>query len=81
MAKKTAQKIVLELKGAMIDIEKIVSDSDNGDFAVNFTEVMANLGYKRGDVVRIISKLKTEGLWDTEDLLTTIRSGLSILGK
>lgn len=81
LGKKTAQKIVLELKGAMIDIEKIVSDSDNGDFAVNFTEVMANLGYKRGDVVRIISKLKTEELWDPEDLLTTIRNGLSLLGK
>jgi holliday junction DNA helicase RuvA len=81
LGKKTAQKIVLELKGAMIDIEKIVSNTDNGDFAVNFTEVMANLGYKRGDVVRIISTLKKEDLWDTEDLLTTIRNGLSFLGK
>jgi holliday junction DNA helicase RuvA len=81
LGKKTAQKIVLELKGAVVDLEQVVSQLDTGDFTINFTEAMGNLGYKRGEVVATISVLKKEKLWDTEDLMSTIRRGLSLLGK
>ena len=81
LGKKTAQKIVLELKGTMVDLEKVVADMDNGDFTINFTEAMGNLGYKRGEIVSAISTLKKDKLWETDDLLSTIRRGLSLLGK
>ncbi len=81
LGKKTAQKIVLELKGAVVDLEQVVAQLDTGDFTINFTEAMGNLGYKRGEVVATISVLKKEKLWDTEDLMSTIRRGLSLLGK
>jgi holliday junction DNA helicase RuvA len=81
LGKKTAQKIVLELKGDVVDLESIVAKADTGDFAINFTEAMTNLGYKRGEVVSTISALKKNDLWDTDDLMSTVRRGLSLLGK
>jgi holliday junction DNA helicase RuvA len=81
LGKKTAQKIVLELKGAIVDIESVVRDVDNGDFSVNFAEAMTNLGYKRSEVVKLISTLKKDDAWDTGDLLSTIKAGLAIFGR
>jgi holliday junction DNA helicase RuvA len=81
LGKKTAQKIVLELKGAVVDLEQVLAHVDNGDFTISFTEAMTNLGYKRGEVVSTISVLKKEQLWDKEDLMSTLKRGLSLLGK
>jgi holliday junction DNA helicase RuvA len=83
LGKKTAQKIVLELKGAMVDLEKVVADADeskNG-FASNFADAMTNLGYKKSEIVSTISVLKKNQDWNENNLMATIKSGLALLGK
>ena len=82
LGKKTAQKIVLELKGAMVDLEQIVQTADNkSSFASSFADAMANLGYKKSEVIAIISKLKKSQDWDEDNLLATIKKGLELLSK
>jgi Holliday junction DNA helicase RuvA len=83
LGKKTAQKIVLELKGAMVDIEKIALDADDGkgNFASSFADAMSNLGYKKSEIISTISNLKKSQSWNEANLLATIKKGLEVLGK
>ena len=81
LGKKTAQKIILELKGVLVDVESIVGGLKNNDFSINFTDALSNLGYKRGEIVTSITKLKKEDNWDEFNLIGTIKKGLEILAK
>jgi Holliday junction DNA helicase RuvA len=80
---KTAKKIILELKGDVVNIEDIIqSDSDsNAQFSLEFTEALSNLGFKRGEIVSSITKLKKAQDWDEDNLAETIRAGLKVLSK
>jgi holliday junction DNA helicase RuvA len=84
LGKKTAQKIVLELKGALVDIEEVTKQAQhtgNGNFVTSFNDAMMNLGYKKAQVISTISQLKKDENWDEENLLYTIKKGLEILGR
>jgi holliday junction DNA helicase RuvA len=84
LGKKTAQKIVLELKGALVDIEEVTKQAQhtgNGNFVTSFNDAMLNLGYKKVQVISTISQLKKDDNWDEENLLFTIKKGLEILGR
>jgi holliday junction DNA helicase RuvA len=84
LGKKTAQKIVLELKGALVDIEEVTKQAQhtgNGNFVTSFTDAMTNLGYKKIQIISTISQLKKAEDWDEENLLFTIKKGLEILGR
>lgn len=79
---KTAKKIVLELKGGLTDLSRLDSmDNDKTQMALHFTETLSNLGYRRGEIVSVISTLKKQGSWDNEDLATTVKEALKHLGK
>jgi Holliday junction DNA helicase RuvA len=79
---KTAKKIILELKGATTDVAELDKKMDlNSNFALDFVDTLGGLGYKRGEIVAIITKLKTKNLWDENDLVETVRSGLRELGR
>lgn len=81
---KTAKKIILEFKGEGADIALAsveISDPQSKQMAVDFTDTLSNLGYKRGDIVNAISGLKKENLWDTGDLVSTVKSALKYLSK
>ena len=78
---KTAKKIVLELKGAMTDLDSLEKFDSNSQMAVNFTETLANLGYKRGEIVAIITKLKKAKKWDEDNLMDSVKEGLKMLSK
>ena len=78
---KTSKKIVLELKGGNTDIQKLQQSSDNSQMSLDYTEALGNLGYKRGEIVSTISKLKKMGKWQENDLVGTVKNGLEILGS
>ncbi|MEI6729129.1 MAG: Holliday junction branch migration protein RuvA [bacterium] len=79
---KTAKKIVLELKGSLADVDEINSRSEtNSNFASEFVDTLSGLGYKRGEIVALISKLKKQKMWNEEDLVETVRSGLKLLSR
>jgi Holliday junction DNA helicase RuvA len=78
---KTAKKIVLELKGGMTDLDSLDRVDTNSQMSVNFTETLSNLGYKRGEIVAVITKLKKAKKWDDQNLMATIKEGLRLLSK
>lgn len=79
---KTAKKIVLELKGSLADVDEINSRSEtNSNFASEFVDTLGGLGYKRGEIVALISKLKKQKMWNEDDLVETVRSGLKLLSR
>ncbi len=80
---KTAKKIILELKGARADITKIEAIDINmtNDFTVDFVDTLGGLGYKRGEIVSAISRLKRKKAWDEDNLVETVKKGLEELGR
>jgi Holliday junction DNA helicase RuvA len=78
---KTAKKILLELKGAEVDITENTIKMANSKTISNFTETLANLGYKRGQIVAVITQLKNEGLWDENNLMEMVKLGLKYMSK
>lgn len=80
---KTAKKIVLELKGSITDLHKLDDEtkSTGSQTAVEFTETLSNLGFKRGNIVSAISQMKKDGSWDESDLVSMVKKGLKIVGK
>ncbi len=79
---KTAKKIVLELKGQLVDLDsKGNKFPQNDNFTFEFLETLSGLGYKRGEIVSSITRLKKAGLWNEENLVETVRSGLKALGR
>jgi holliday junction DNA helicase RuvA len=81
LGKKTAQKIILELKGVLVDVESIVASFRGNDFSSNYADALGNLGYKRGEVVNTITALKKDGNWDESNLVGTIKKGLELMAK
>lgn len=79
---KTAKKIILELKGAATDMEEMDKKMDvNSNFALDFVDTLGGLGYKRGEIVALITKLKSKNVWNEDDLVETVRNGLRELGR
>jgi len=79
---KTAKKIVLELKGATTDLDILQrTEMGSNQTSIDFTDTLSNLGYKRGEIVLTITKLKKAGLWEQENLVTLVKKGLEIIGK
>ena len=85
LGQKTAKKIVLELKGATVDLEDLdnqISNSKNGsDMAIDFTDTLSSLGYKRPEIVSVITKLKKLGQWQEDNLMATVKKALELIGK
>ena len=82
---KTAKKILLELKGDELQVDELeqheVAVSIKSQTVTDFTETLASLGYKRGQVVNVIAQLKKDGLWDEKDLKSMVREGLKYFAK
>ncbi len=78
---KTAKKIIIELKNSNPDVEILSKLENNSEMVKNFTDALSNLGYKRGEIVSTISKLKKQGDWNEHDLVYTVKKGLEIIGK
>jgi len=90
---KTANKIILELKKS-VDVAQLLENetsqlnsknyqdlSESSNMIARFTDVLSNMGYKRGEIVSTISTLKREKHWNESDLQLMLREGLRILGK
>jgi holliday junction DNA helicase RuvA len=78
---KTAKKILLELKGAEVDIAENSIKNTESKTIINFTETLSNLGYKRGQIVSVITQLKKEKLWDESNLMEMVKLGLKYMSK
>lgn len=78
---KTAKKIVLELKGDIEDLDLRENINVNDQTIINFTDTLMDLGYKRGDVVKAISQMKKDQVWDEDNMSDMVRFGLKYLGK
>lgn len=79
---KTAKKIVLELKGELIDSEESHQKGENSSyFTSEFVDTLSGLGYKRGEIVAVISKLKKNKLWVETDIVETVKQGLKAMGR
>lgn len=79
---KTAKKIILELKGATTDLVGMEDRMDHASsFTSEFVDTLSGLGYKRGEIVSAISKLKKDGKWVETDIVETVRAGLKELGR
>lgn len=80
LGSKTAKKILLELKGNEIQIEDLELAVDSKSRTVtDFTETLANLGYKRGQIVHVIQQLKQDGLWEESNLKEMVKTGIRYL--
>jgi holliday junction DNA helicase RuvA len=78
---KTAKKILLELKGSEVDItENTIKHAESRTIS-NFTETLSNLGYKRGQIVAVITQLKKEKVWDESNLMEMVKLGLKYMSK
>lgn len=77
---KTAKKIVLELKGSRTDINNLNFHS-NEQSVSDFTDTLVNLGYKKSEIVGVISKMKKDGVWKEENLVEMVKIGLKYFGK
>jgi Holliday junction DNA helicase RuvA len=80
---KTAKKIVIEFKGARADLQKINAQEGTltNDFTIDFVDTLGGLGYKRGEIVSIITRLKRKKAWDENNLVETVKKGLEELGR
>lgn len=78
---KTAKKILLELKGAEVDITENTIKSAESKTISNFTETLSNLGYKRSQIVNVITRLKSDKLWDESNLMEMVKLGLKYMSK
>jgi len=86
---KTAKKIILELKGGSTDLDSLEKSSkfssSKGSYsqtAIQFTDALSNMGYKRGEIVMTITAMKKANLWnESEDIAHLVKSGLKLLSK
>ncbi len=82
LGQKTAKKIVLELKSTQVELTELETSSKQSDQSVTtFTETLTNLGYKRREIVEVISQLKAKNLWDTNNLAEMVKQSLKLLSK
>ncbi len=79
---KTAKKILIELKDKNFDLKNTDKKVNlNSSFALDFVDTLGGLGYKRGEIVSLITNLKSKQLWNETDLVETVRMGLKELGR
>jgi len=88
---KTAKKIILELKGSTTDLDSLdrgsiaggnSSVSSSSQTALQFTDALGNMGYKRGEIVMAITAMKKHGVWDdAEDIARLVKVGLKYIGR
>jgi Holliday junction resolvasome RuvABC DNA-binding subunit len=78
---KTAKKMVLELKGATTDLNSLQPSQSSSQMSIDYTDTLSNLGYKRGEIVSTITKLKKSGDWMDDNLVETVKKGLELLGS
>lgn len=81
LGQKTSKKIILELKGALTDLDLLDDGEYNKELAVDFTDALSTLGFKRGDIVLTISNLKKRGEWNELNLSSTVKAGIKILSE
>jgi holliday junction DNA helicase RuvA len=81
---KTAKKIVLELKGATIDLDEIQSKEKGGKLTKDmqqFIDTLVNLGYSKNQAQNLLSTLKNEGQWQDGDVAQMIKHGLKHVSR
>jgi holliday junction DNA helicase RuvA len=78
---KTAKKMVLELKGATTDLNSLQPSQSSSQMSIDYTDTLSNLGYKRGEIVSTITKLKKSGDWMDDNLIETVKKGLELLSS
>jgi len=82
LGQKTAKKIILELKTSQVELTELETNSKQGDQTITaFTETLTNLGYKRREIVEVISQLKAKNLWDANNLAEMVKQSLKFLSK
>lgn len=70
VGKKTAQKIILELKGTLVHEESLFQDGD-----IDIMEALLGLGYNRTDVAAVLPKVKGERAEER------VKHALQLLGR
>jgi holliday junction DNA helicase RuvA len=82
LGSKTAKKLLLEIKGDEVNVQDLENlDIPNSRTVSDFTETLANLGYRRSQVVGVIAQLKKDGVWDERDLKQMVKEGLRYFAK
>jgi holliday junction DNA helicase RuvA len=82
ISSKTAKKIILELHNKDVDIKTLNQNRNNktsktlSSLTSDFTETLASLGYKRGQIVNVISNMKQDGVWQDQDLNDLVKTSL-----
>ena len=77
---KSAKKIILDLKGVLVE-DVVISNSKNSQISIQFSEALSNLGYRKGEIVSIISEMKAAKVWEEGNLELLVREGLKRIGK
>ena len=77
MGKKTAERIVVELKNKVTSLSEIADNQGNGAVLAEVIEGLVTMGYSKEAVKSVVQDLDSKDK-DTEDLL---REALKILGK
>ena len=77
---KSAKKIILDLKGVLVG-DVAVPNSKNSQISIQFSEALSNLGYRKGEIVSIISEMKAAKVWEEGSLELLVREGLKRIGK
>lgn len=84
LGSKTAKKVILELKTKEIEVQQLEEaafGSHQEDSVSVFAQTLSNLGYKRNEIVGVISKLKAEELWNEKEIASMIKHSLKYLAK
>ena len=78
---KSAKKIILDLKGVLVNELIINTSGKNTQISIQFSEALSNLGYKKGEIVGIISEMKKDKIWEENNLEFLVREGIKRMGK
>lgn len=76
LGKKTAQKIIIELKGKLGSIKELDLADDEGNYSSDVVEALAGFGFGRKEVVEVLDKLD-KNMNENE----MIKQALKYLGK
>jgi Holliday junction DNA helicase RuvA len=77
---KASKKIILDLKGVLVE-DVVFSSGKNTQVSIQFSEALSNLGYKKGEIVNLISQMKKDKVWEESSLETLVREGIKRMGK
>ena len=83
VSSKTAKKIILELGDKNIDIKELSASKNSTNKHVfdskiesDYTDTMLALGFVKISIIESVKKLKLAGLWNEDNLNTTVKNGL-----